>query len=99
MTKISFEWDDSKSEANIQKHNVSFIEAITVFDDANALYKADNEHSQNEERFIILGISKNLRLLTVCHCYRESDAVIRIISARKATKQEWNQYGGNLYEG
>jgi len=99
MNDVRFEWDDNKNEINIQKHNISFVEAMTVFDDDNALYKSDADHSQEEERFIILGISKNLRLLVVCHCYRESDAVIRLISARKATKQEWNKYGGELYEG
>jgi len=99
LNDVRFEWDASKNEANIQKHKISFIEAMTVFDDDNALYKPDTDHSQEEERFIILGISRNLRLLVVCHCYRESDTVIRIISARKATKQEWNQYGGELYEG
>ena len=69
-------------------------EAITVFDDDYALYQAEPEHSQHEERFIILGYSSALRLLLVCHCYRKSDAVIRIISARKATKFETKQYGG-----
>ena len=99
MNNVRFEWDNNKNEVNIQKHNISFVEAMTVFDDDNALYKPDTDHSQDEERFIILGISKNLRLLVVCHCYRSSDTVVRIISARKATRQEWNQYGGELYEG
>jgi len=99
LKDIRFEWDDTKNIANIQKHKISFVEAMTVFDDDNALYKPDMEHSYDEERFIIIGISVKLRLLVVCHCYRESDKVIRLISARKATKQEWNQYGGELYEG
>ncbi|MCL2519115.1 MAG: BrnT family toxin [Oscillospiraceae bacterium] len=99
LNDLRFEWDENKNEANIEKHKISFVEAMTVFDDDNALYKPDIDHSKDEERFIILGISQNLRLLVVCHCYRESDTVIRIISARKATKQEWNQYGGELYEG
>ena len=99
MKDILFEWDDFKNFTNVKKHKISFVEAMTVFDDDNALYKPDLDHSRDEERFIILGISKNLRLLVVCHCYRKSDTVIRIFSARKATKQEWDQYGGGLYEG
>ena len=90
----SFEWDDDKNLANIQKHGVSFVEAMTVFDDDNALYKSDIEHSQDEDRFIILGMSANPRLLVVMHCYRESDTIVRIISARKASKPESEQYGG-----
>ena len=89
-----FEWDEDKNEDNIKKHGISFEEAMTVFDDDNALYKPDVDHSEEEERFIILGFSINPRLLVVCHCYRESEAVIRIISARKATKSESEQYGG-----
>ena len=91
-----FEWDEDKNSANIQKHGLSFMEAITVFDDDNALYKSDADHSQDEDRFIILGMSANLRLLVVCHCYRESNTAIRIFSARKATKSESDQYGGVL---
>jgi len=91
-----FEWDEDKNSANLQKHGLSFMEAMTVFDDDNALYKPDIDHSQDEDRFIILGMSANLRLLVVCHCYRESDTVIRIFSARKATKSESDQYGGVL---
>jgi len=90
----SFDWDENKNNANIQKHGISFYEAMTVFDDDNALYKPDVGHSQNEDRFIILGLSKSPRLLVVCHCYRESETVIRIISARKATSSEHEQYGG-----
>ena len=96
MQDIIFSWDESKHKANIQKHGVSFVEAMTVFDDENALYKFDADHSQQDERFIILGCSMNLRLLVVCHCYRESNKVIRIISARKATNTEAKQYGGAL---
>ena len=98
MKNIHFEWDDHKNTTNMQKHKISFVEAMTVFDDSNALYKPDPEHSCDEERFIIIGISVSLRLLVVCHCYRKSDMVVRLISARKATKQEWEQYGGELYE-
>jgi len=90
----SFDWDDKKNAANILKHGISFYEAMTVFDDDNALYKPDTSHSQDEDRFIILGLSTNPRLLVVCHCYRESETVIRIISARKATSSEREQYGG-----
>ena len=98
MNDVRFEWDDDKNEINIQKHKISFIEAITVFDDDNILYEPDSEHSINEERFNAIGISRERRLLIVCHCYRESDTVIRIISARKANKNEWDKYGGGLYE-
>ena len=94
MGDYIFSWDKNKNESNIQKHGVSFLEAMTVFDDRNALYKSDPDHSEHEERFIILGLSKNPRLLVVCHCYRENDKTIRIISARKATKSETKQYGG-----
>ena len=91
-----FEWDEDKNSANIKKHGLSFMEAMTVFDDDNALYKPDIDHSQDEDRFVILGMSASSRLLIVCHCYRESDTVIRIFSARKATKTESDQYGGVL---
>jgi len=90
----SFDWDENKNAANILKHGVSFYEAMTVFDDDNALYKPDAANSDDEDRFIILGLSSNPRLLIVCHCYRESEKVIRIISARKATSSERDQYGG-----
>ena len=90
----SFDWDENKNNANIQKHGISFYEAMTVFDDDNALYKPDVGHSKNEDRFIILGLSTSPQLLVVCHCYRESETVIRIISARKATSSEHEQYGG-----
>ena len=93
----SFDWDENKNAANILKHEISFYEAMTVFDDDNALYKPDKSHTNDEDRFIILGLSTNPRLLVVCHCYRESETVIRIISARKATASEREQYGG--YDG
>lgn len=92
METIKFEWDSNKNEINKKKHKISFEEAVTVFYDEEALLIDDPEHSQEEERFIILGMSKNANLLVVCHCYRASDTVIRIISARKATKNETNQY-------
>lgn len=92
MDEITFEWDDNKNKTNIIKHNISFEEAKTVFYDENALIINDPEHSSEEERFIILGFSKNANLLVVCHCYREADMVIRIISAREATKNEAKYY-------
>ena len=92
MEYIQFEWDENKNSINKKKHNISFEEARTVFYDEEALVIEDVEHSESEERFIILGMSTNLRLLVVCHCYRESESVICIISARKATKHESLQY-------
>ena len=89
---LSFEWDEHKNAVNQAKHQVSFEEAQTVFYDDRALVNDDPEHSQDEERFIILGMSARARLLIVCHCYRASDTVIRIISARKATKTESKYY-------
>jgi uncharacterized DUF497 family protein len=88
-----FEWEDRKSQANITKHKVSFDEAKTVFSDINARIIDDPDHSDDEDRFIIMGISQMLQVLVVCHCYRDSDTVIRIISARKATKNEVRDYG------
>ena len=93
MKYIQFEWDNHKNEINIRKHKISFEEAKTVFYDKNARIIADPDHSQDEDRFIILGLSSALRLLVVCHCYRKNDEVIRIISARKATKNEIKYYG------
>ena len=92
MEYITFEWDENKNAINKQKHQVSFEEAQTVFEDPNAIMIPDTEHSEEEERFILLGFSNNAKLLVVCHCYRQSDTVIRIISARKATKNEARQY-------
>lgn len=94
METIYFEWDENKNSINKQKHRISFEEASTVFYDENALLIDDPEHSGAEERFIILGNSFSANLLVVCHCYRESETVIRIISARKATKNETEQYYG-----
>lgn len=92
MEQLLFEWDDSKNIINKQKHNISFEEAKTVFYDENALVIDDPEHSREEERFIILGNSNIANLLVVCHCFRESESVIRIISARKATQNETKFY-------
>ena len=90
---MRFEWDENKARLNIKKHGVSFTEAETAFYDDSALLISDPEHSDDEERFILLGMSRNARLLIVCHCLRESETVIRIISARKATKTESSHYG------
>lgn len=92
MKEIRFEWDENKNRINQNKHKVSFAEAQTVFCDEEALIIDDPEHSEEEERFIILGLSNKANLLVVCHCYRASDTVIRIISARKATTTESKQY-------
>lgn len=92
MEAIRFEWDENKNSINKEKHHIAFEEAKTVFYDEEALVIDDPEHSEEEERFIILGFSKNANLLVVCHCCRESDTVIRIISARKATTNESRQY-------
>jgi len=94
IDEIRFEWDSDKAETNLRKHQVSFDEAKTVFYDPNALLISDPEHSSEEDRFIILGISNESHMLVVCHCYRENAEVIRIISARKATTNEIKQYGG-----
>ena len=87
-------WDEKKNKINIKDHKVSFEEAETVFYDPNARVIHDPDHSIEEDRFIIIGISKLLKLLVVCHCYKEKDEVIRIISARKATKNETKNYKG-----
>jgi uncharacterized DUF497 family protein len=92
MGKIAFEWDQAKSDTNSKKHGVSFEEARTVFYDENAIRFFDPDHSDEEDRFILLGMSYKLRTLVVCHCYRKNDSVIRIISARKATKHEEKSY-------
>ena len=93
MTDLRFEWDSAKNESNQKKHGISFEEGKSVFYDDNAKLINDLEHSKNEDRFIMMGMSTKLRILIVCHCYRESENIIRIISARKATKHESNQYG------
>ena len=96
MDERSFTWDEEKQELNIKKHKITFIEAATVFDDDNALIRDDPDHSQEDERFIIIGFSESARLLIVCHCYRTDDTIIRIISARKANRKERKEYGGHL---
>lgn len=93
MNKICFIWDEGKNKLNQKKHHVSFEEAKTVFFDENAVEFPDPDHSQEEDRFILLGFSFKLRILIVCYCYRESDSIIRIFSVRKATKRESLNYG------
>jgi uncharacterized protein len=92
MNHIIFEWDPAKNKTNIISHGISFEEARTVFYDENARLIHDCAHSEDEDRFIILGYSSRAKLLTVCHCYRKNSEIIRLISARKATKFETNQY-------
>ena len=92
MKRLRFEWDNRKAAANHRKHGVSFEEARTVFFDESALLRPDEEHSEDEDRFVLLGLSVQLRTLVVCHCYRQQDEVIRIISARKASSFERGQY-------
>ena len=85
---IAFDWDPLKAAANLRKHRVSFEEAKSDFYDEFAVQFFDEDHSTDEERFILLGMSAGAKLLLVCHCEREQEAVVRIISARKATKRE-----------
>lgn len=92
MSEIEFEWDPEKAAANLKKHGVSFEEASTAFWDDHALVIDDPDHSLDEERFVLLGLSSNVRLLTVVHCFRGKDDVIRIISARRATPGEQSSY-------
>jgi uncharacterized DUF497 family protein len=94
MKVISFEWDNKKAVSNLDKHGISFDEAKTAFWDPNARVIHDPDHSIDEDRFILLGMSQNMNILIVCHCYKEEDEVIRIISARRASKEETNNYGG-----
>jgi uncharacterized protein len=92
MQPIIFDWDRNKSIANQKKHGISFEEAQTVFVDENALLIHDPDHSEKEDRFILLGMSARLRILVVCHCYQQDDEQVRIISARKAARSEQNKY-------
>lgn len=92
MRQLAFDWDEGKNLSNQKKHGISFEEAETVFVDENALLIHDPDHSSREERFVLLGLSVKLRMLVVNHCYRKNDEVIRIISARKATRMERKQY-------
>jgi hypothetical protein len=89
---LRFEWDQRKNIHNQRKHGVSFEEAETVFLDDQALLLEDPDQSGREDRFILLGLSAAVRVLVVCHCYRASGDVIRLISARKATATERKGY-------
>jgi uncharacterized DUF497 family protein len=92
IMSVKFDWDPKKALANEKKHGVSFEEARTAFFDERARLIDDPDHSEEEDRFVLLGLGCNLRLLIVCHCYRAEGGVIRIISARKATPYESRQY-------
>ena len=92
MKDIHFDWSEAKNQANIQKHGVSFEEAKSVFFDEFALLLADPDHSDDEDRFVLLGLSAKLRLLLVCHCFEADDGLIRVISCRKATCKEMALY-------
>ncbi len=94
MDKLTFTSDEHKSRQNEKKHGVSFEEAQSVFFDDEALEFFDPDHSDDEDRFLLLGRSYRLRVLLICHCFRESEQVIRIISARRATKRERSVYEG-----
>ena len=91
---MRFEWDPDKAASNVRKHKVTFDMARTVFYDDFAVQFFDHEHSSGEDRFLLLGMSSDARLLLVCHCEREDGDVIRIISARKATDREAQYYRG-----
>jgi uncharacterized DUF497 family protein len=93
MNDITFTWDDRKNRENQRKHGISFEEATTVFVDENARLIRDPDHSETEDRFVLLGYSVKLRILVVVHVYRQDEKNIRIISARKATPKERKQYG------
>lgn len=92
MNRLQFEWDKKQERINIKKHGISFEEARTVFYDEKAIQFIDPDHSEDEARFLLLGVSSKLRILIVCHCFRESETVIRLFSARKADKDEEQEY-------
>ncbi len=92
MKELRFEWDEKKYKLNQRKHGISFLEEQTAFSDENGLLLDDPDHSLEEDRYIILGMSSKLRLLVISHTYRKEDQIVRIISARKATRMEQRQY-------
>jgi len=92
MKDLYFDWSEAKNKANVRKHGVSFEEAKSVFFDEHALLIADPDHSENEDRFVLLGLSAKLRLLLVCHCFEANDGLIRVISCRKANRKEMSLY-------
>jgi uncharacterized protein len=96
VAELRFSWDLAKARENVRKHRVSFEEAETAFLDEQALLLEDPDHSDVEDRFILLGVTAALRVLAVCHCVRESGSLIRLISARRATRVEQKQYWERL---
>jgi len=92
MNELRFDWDRRKDRANLKNHGIAFAEAQTAFYDENAIQFSDPDHSEDEDRFILLGMSLRLRVLVVCHCFREDETVVRIISARKADLEEEEDY-------
>ncbi|MEX2468519.1 MAG: BrnT family toxin [Pseudohongiellaceae bacterium] len=92
MKSLRFEWDKKKEKANIKKHGISFEDARTTFYDEYALQFYDPDHSDDEDRFILLGTNHKLNTLVVCHCFRETELLVRIVSARKADKDEFTDY-------
>ena len=94
--ELVFDWDPSKAASNLAKHGVAFEEATTVFRDEHALLLADPEHSEDEDRFVLLGLSQEIRVLVVCHCFREEEELLRIISARRANPLERRQYAEKM---
>ena len=92
MSELVFEWDEDKNRENQRRHGVSFEEARSVFFDGQAVEFSDDAHSEEEDRFLLLGLSARLRILMVCHCLRTGGNIIRIISARKATRREQKEY-------
>lgn len=92
MDALRFEWDAAKERINVRKHGISFEEARTAFYDEKAIQYYDPDHSEEEDRFILLGMSFKLRVIVVCHCWRENDTIIRLISARKADRGEEQNY-------
>ncbi len=95
MDRIKFSWDDQKGADNKKKHKVSFEEALTIFYDSNAVEFYDPEHSESEDRFLMLGLGWRLRILVVSYCLLGNGSEIRIISARRATKKERGVYSGD----
>ena len=98
MVGLGFDWDEAKAAANRRKHGVSFEEASTIFYDENALLIADPDHSEEEDRFLLLGLSLRLRTLVVCHCYRQAEDMVRIISARRANRSEQLEYKWRIFK-
>jgi hypothetical protein len=92
MSALRFTWDPRKARANLRKHGIPFVEALTVFFDEYAVEFFDDAHSEWEDRFLLLGMSSQLKLLLICYCHRENEETIRIISARRATQSESRHY-------